>query len=694
MGSSMRVPGGSDTKATKTETEAKKAQAEASQTEEMKSFVTYLLAHSKKLPPSKKPVEQFGYLERDPADPGTGLLLREDVIKAQQELKDFPGDDKGLNDLYRDLHEIQGEYVDAVLRGESPDLKAFKDKQEAKITQCNEILEELLKKDAKGEPKADPAIIPRITKQKELLAKLPSQIEPTRSHLIDQLKREKQRYLGERSDKEINAKENMEDYMFSVYMKGKGKHASDRDKAIKDDLRKYGDVGDDALAGGKTVLTDDKGNKTFANKISLGYTEAKKIITEEMERAEREPPHESFFIPFGKESDDVNYLIRRYKEKGQWYLEAHMLDENRITEPKEFKDMVEELFRFQKFAGCETDVVKLSFGAAVYSKKYVNERADYILEMIALLKEKGSQNPPTKKLELDDHAKNALFKCGKEKRKKVEDALRELEKQSKQDYETLQKEAKPEVVDIRKLNDDMAASVNKSVTVISDASKPELLYLKCLSADDYSARHLKGILDDKKSTREEIIQGEKKAIEALSGALADVQSTLGTAIQEINKVFNNNKNDPALDTLLRNLNELMFTEQRISSQLERRSKSLTLLSANVDKAEDALKTIEDKESRLEKMKADSKVTDSDRRAQEVLIMHEKEKLKDEIGGLDRADIDAFKDNLAGPVKKISDEVASKKQKGINLAAGFKEIGDKIAHAKGEKESALSRYGKR
>lgn len=698
MGSSMRVPGSSDTKETKTETEAKKARAEANQTEEMKSLVTYLLAHSKKMPPSNKPVRQFGYLKRDPADPGTGLLLREDVIKAQQELKDLK-DDKGLNELYRDLHEIQGEYVDAVLRGESPDLKAFKDKQEAKITKCNAILEQLLEKDvATGVPKADPKIVDSITKQKKLLEELPSKIEATRSHLIDQLKREKQRYLGERGDKEINAKENMEDYMFSVYMKGKGKHASDRDKEIKDTLRKYGDVGDDALAGGKSVLTDDKGNK-IAAKSSLGYRDAKKIITDEMERAEREPPHESFFIPFGKESDEVNYLIRRYKENGQWYLEAHMLDENRITEPKEFKDMVEELFRFQKFAGCETDVVKLSFGAAVYSKKYVNERADYILELIALLKEKGRQNPPTKKLELDEHAKNALLKCGKEKRRKVEDALRELEKQAATDQESMKDKVQSQIKDTTKIKTAITAEIKKDIAAstqaIVDSKDDNLLYNQLKSKGGFeNLARLKEVLTDAKIAPKdskfppaEIAKAESEAIQALSKALDNAQKTLKEHIEKVKKVFDHNSNDPSLGELLKQLEVLDQNQRAIAARLEARCDGLMKTKDCVDAVEEGnLIKLEDLHKKWDEAIA------RDAPADEMEALHTQiTALENATGGLTKDEIAAFKDNLGDLIKKDLDKVRKDQPIAINLSAAVNELGKKIDHAKAEKESALPSF---
>jgi hypothetical protein len=573
---------GSDPKTKKAVDEAK----------ELDALAAHLLLDAKKYK-TDSPIGQFGYLERKPDDPGTGLFtMRENVIKAQQELSKIEA--KGSAVLpnvelaYQELHKIQAEYWDNILRGKPQDAKNFQEEQNKKIENCKTALAELGR-----EKPGDAKIKASIEVQLKSLDELPKNIDTDRHNLVEKLTRAKERNFATKAEKKLERKDNIEEKLFSVY-----RDRSSDEKDIKAKLTEY---------SGDALLARSLSPDAEEDKVSVGYKEAKQKIVDEMARAEAAGmPYESLFCPFGKKKTDLEYLIRRFRKKegGEWYLEPRMLKDNKITTPEQFIEMVKAICEFQKFSGADTEVVNLSFSKKAWGDTYVNQRVDQILAAIKYLKDEVI---PPKELELDGLAEEALHNC--KDRKKAERvwnelaALREAATQARAEYAA---EAKKEVLDKKdeiqpklkeavdkveeKLDSKKDAKDNYIFSIKNesdlqnkiDAEKkasPPVAGAVVLGGTQYLTKALIAVANDIIDSKEPgspvekfeaVLKNEVDKIKELHASLASTQQTLNEQLEKIGVVFANDPHDPQLVELKDHLNKLEQAERFLYKELKDR----------------------------------------------------------------------------------------------------------------------------
>jgi hypothetical protein len=579
-----------------------------------------------------RPEDAFGYLNTDLKSGGPDFSMRKQVVEAQQLLLDDAGNPvdykapdakakaEALDKTYEDLHQAQGKYINGLLHGEKPDLAAFKIDQEKKIKACEEKLDDLKKAiEAKktSEMKVMPPVpdsikeldkaLASINEQKKLLHALPGTIEADRDHLIQKLEIQKRRNQENKADQEINNKGAFDrSKIFSVYFK--------RDN--KKELKLEADMKSGAAA--PEIMSASAGGGAKANKPEMpGYGDAVRTVRAEIARMEaaNPPDDQGWFCPFGEEDNNIKYLIHRYKDKnGQWYLEPEMLRDNKINTTADFREMMKSIFEFQKFSGCVTDSITLSYDKPVFGEAYVNQRVDQILDLVRQLIEEGNKelnkNPDdpsrdlskVKALHLDENSRKALFahqpgifekmKGGKSKREEIVDGLKQLENMAvERDRKinlTAQKETKLNK-EVKKQVDDIANVIDDKVFLKSDLYAKREVVARAAGAGavvapplSYSLEALKGVLDDKiaaaaaatpltldekKQVITDAYEAEKKEIEALSHSLVKVQDELTKTLDNINK----NDLDPGhknYEAIGKNLKDLEGQERKLHEMLE------------------------------------------------------------------------------------------------------------------------------
>lgn len=713
----------------------KKEKAEAKKTEEIQTLVNYLVQKTQDLPPSTRPVDELGYYQRE--KDRKRIIIRENLIDTQRELAQLEKDSKTLNqrmllqvkESYRKLHEIQAQYVDDLLRGKIQDikdkdleLKKFKDDQAGGIKVCNEKLDQLLKDNETSTESKE--IAASIAKQKKQLEDLPNQIEKTRDELIKGLKNQKQNYKYDCYDKAVNGnRENLENRMFSVYLQ--------RDPKLETEQKTKLDEFEDAIdfVGSSKAAKDEKGRSIPNDKIRKGYKEAQKIVLDEIKRAENDPPHESWFIPFGKESEEVPYLIHRFKKNDQWYIEPEMLRGEKITANKKltsrtltdrikdffsstevsyaytnYKAMVEKIFDFQKFAHCETDIITLSYPGKVYAQKNLRDRIDQILAVIDLIIKKGEDDPPTKRFELDENGKDVLFRCtDKKRREALETKLRTVNELAKGDLEKIKKD-KPEGIDIdtTKLQDDIKATADSSVQIIEDVTERGLY--KNITGNDKkqkntSAKDLNTVLGSVASGVPNKVEEEKEIIEQALDSLDSIQDTLDKHVKEVDRIRENDPDHPDLDKLVTSLKALDDRQKEIVGMLDVRCQDWLRMGDEAKKAEQALERLRGEQAKFRDMKLNLVDAERDASDEEVKRLSESlaaqgitiQNTEKEIGGLDKTRIGMFQDGLGKHINDFRDRLEQNRMTSNNLSTRVNDISNNIASAKTAKDAAYRSF---
>ncbi|MBV8802693.1 MAG: hypothetical protein JO131_07000 [Gammaproteobacteria bacterium] len=566
------------------------------------------------------PVNEYGYLQR-PAPQGingANFAIREDVIAAQKSFFDTVKDATNGNNLtiyennykaqldaienaYIELHKTQGNYIDGLLRGANPDMAKFKQDQKDAIDKCNTALA-TLKTGSAQPPLSDAekkALDKSIAAQQTLLNDLSNKVEKDRDHLLQKLENHRQRNMSERADQEIHQEAQntgrhelyIKNLMFSLHNERDAKYQENEDLLVEEIRSKAtnnwkpGDPQAQVQAGGSRK--DD---------LYQGYMKAKKIITDEIKRAETTPPHESWFSPFGRNEKYVDFAIHRYKGKdNEWHIEPQMLRGQQINTKTEFRRMMQTMFDFQRFAGCEKDSITLSYDSPVYGKGYANERVDQIIETINLLKQMAKKDiTKAKSLYLDDNARSALFAGTNPKKiQQIRDGLKELERLAEDRDKALAQQASKEIYDAQgakiTLSDEVKNFRETKVLTYADGSSPTDI------KNSTSALHTQLIDIESKKRPGALALGHSSPVQALIDIAGTLPPTATDADKE-NKVKSAYRAEFDEIDILKN--ELKTTQQIMEIQLDKLSKLKDYSDPVYIEIEKNLKELEQKQREL------------------------------------------------------------------------------------------------
>lgn len=597
------------------------------------------LAYDARPPHYPKAINEFGYT----ADAMKDLKIRDEVINNQKDIASLETELKTpefktvkdlekleeacakANETYKNLHVMQGKAYDDWLRANPVELADFKKHQGEEIKKCTEALNTLKKavSDAKMDSKLEAKITANIKTQQDRLNALPAKVDDDIDKLIPKLKNQKIRNKEKTYDLQVGTANNATDYIFVPYFNR---------KTIKQNIdaanaeNKYGDV--DAILGARAGEAEEKD-------IKKGYTKAKEILKAELERAEREPPHESWFVPFGLKDEDIVFSIHRYKDKnGQWYLEAEMQDKHEIRNAEDFGKVVTSILAFQKFAGCEKDVIKLSYSNEVHGAGLAEKRVEEMLKLVEILK---AEKPP-KELAIDRNAELAIMRCNdSKKRKKLLDGLEELRDLAKKGRDEINAKSKvTPLSEIKKGLDDAQVELGKSILVSENKGVVKNLTVKddtdlgnalvdakakggmaeaSIPLEALTKVAAKAIEDNKTEadpveketkTNNAIIEAfakEKKQLEALYTQLDKARAEIDKRLGEIQVAVANDANHPDLEKLRDSLNKLEQSERLLFEELQDRCDQWKKLKvSDIEAHPDEGATAEEKAAREEAVK--------------------------------------------------------------------------------------------